>query len=544
MATPAAADSEALNPLDQTTEFDESLPVLDESVLDSLQGLDTVDPSRGGSVQSARNSATATAHLGPCRQDFIDVAPRSTYYTHVTWMACAGLTKGYQDHSFGVRRQINRGEAALMLYRLSGERHNAGTARDFKDVAPVKGDEEFTAISWMAEQDIVHGYDDGTFRPDRSISRGELASYLFRYAGDEDYAAPAQDGFTDVPKTAGTYRDISWLVTNRMVTGYSDGTFRPTQNVTRGETSKYLYGVETLVNGKPAAPAAAPTPAPKPVPAPEPKPAPATPAIPLAYRYVVISDDGLNVRKYPGTQHPKVTSLLRNTKVVITGRSQVTGGATWREITVGTHRGWVHGGYIIKDFELGNAKSALSRTGTLRKPTTRNGITVLNTTWQAQPNGYWCGPASIKIALGAFGIKTTQTAMAKEAKTDRDGTWLHQMARVMDYNAPANVRYTVTTIRGQDSTYDDRIRMRENIRRSIKAGVPAAVNIAATPDEQPPLQRQKTGGRFTLRHHMPIVGYNENNNTVLVQDPWTKPFWINLYELADMAGTRGYVSLK
>ena len=52
------------------------------------------------------------------------------------------------------------------------------------------------------------------------------------------------------------------------------------------------------------------------------------------------------------------------------------------------------------------------------------------------------------------------------------------------------------------------------------------------------------GGRFTLRHHMPIVGYNENNDTVLVQDPWTKPFWISVYRLADMAGTRGYVSLK
>ncbi|HEY4614535.1 MAG TPA: C39 family peptidase, partial [Citricoccus sp.] len=121
---------------------------------------------------------------------------------------------------------------------------------------------------------------------------------------------------------------------------------------------------------------------------------------------------------------------------------------------------------------------------------------------------------------------------------------LHQVARVLDYNAPTNVRYTVTTIRGQNSTQADRIAMRENLKRSIKAGVPAAVNIAATPDEQPPLQRAKTGGRFTLRHHMPVVGYNENNNTVLVQDPWTKPFWVSVYQLADMTGTRGYVSLK
>ncbi|MGD6980879.1 MULTISPECIES: C39 family peptidase [Citricoccus] len=266
--------------------------------------------------------------------------------------------------------------------------------------------------------------------------------------------------------------------------------------------------------------------------------------IPLAYRYVVIADDGLNVRKNAGATHPKVTSLRRNAKVVITGRSKAVSGATWREITAGKHRGWVHGGYIMKDFEKGNAKSALARTGTLRKPTTRKGVTVLDTTWAAQPNGYWCGPASIKIALGAFGIKTTQTAMAKQAQTDREGTWLHQVARVMDYNAPASVRYKVTPIHGQDAGYADQVRIRENVRRSIKAGVPVLVNIAATPAEQPPIQRQKTRGRFTLRHHMPIVGYNQNNNKVLVQDPWTKPFWIDLYRLADMAGTRGYASMR
>lgn len=548
VAAPAAADSEVLNPLDQSGEFDESLPVLDDSVLESLQargtaaGLDAADRDAAGTQDATRYAAPATtAHLGPCKQDFIDVAPKSTYYTHVTWMACAGLAKGYQDHSFGVSREISRGEVALVLYRLSGEEHEPGTARDFKDVDPVRGDERFTAISWLAEREIVHGYTDGTFRPSRSISRGELASYLFRYAGDDDYTAPAKPTFKDVPTTAGAYRDISWMVSHRMVTGYADGTFRPAQSVTRGETSKFLYGLETLLNGTPEPPATVPKPAPQPEPKPEPEP---EPQIPLAYRYVVIADDGLNVRKYPGVQYSKVTSLLRNTKVVITGRSKVVSGATWREITVGKYRGWVHGGYIIKDFEMGNAKSALARTGTLRKPTTRNGVTVLDTTWEAQPNGYWCGPASIKIALDAFGIKTTQAAMAKEAKTDRDGTWLHQMARVLDYNAPTNVRYTVTTIRGQDSTRSDRIAMRENLKRSIKAGVPVAVNIAATPAEQPPLQRAKTGGRFTLRHHMPVVGYNENNNTVLVQDPWTKPFWVSVYQLADMTGTRGYVSLK
>lgn len=534
VATPAYADSETLNPLDQSTQFDEDQPVLDDSVLEGLQR--DAGTSAGTDASGSRSATAAPQHLGPCKQDFIDVPPNSTFYTHVTWLACAGLSKGYADHSFGVRKEINRGEAALMIYRMSGEQHDAGTTRDFKDVEPVKGAEEFTAISWMAEQGIVHGYDDGTFRPDRSISRGELASYLFRFAGDEDYEAPAEPVFKDVPASLGTYPDISWMYENKMVKGYVDGTFRPTRNVTRGETSKYLYGLETLRNGTPAPPTTAPKPAPEP-----------EPEIPLAYRYVVIADDGLNVRSGAGVNYPKVASLARNTKVVWTGRSKAVSGATWREITVNSVKGWVHGGYLMRDFEAGSAKSSLSKTGSVRVPKEKwPGVTELNATWQAQPNGYWCGPASVVIGLGAFGISTTQKAMAEQAQTDLDGTWLHQVARLMDYHSPASVRYEVTTIPGssQRASYDQRIRFRDDMVRSVKAGVPGLVNIAATPGEQAPLHREKTGGRYTLRHHMPVTGYDANTNRLLVLDPWTRPFWVDAYQLADMTVTRGYASLK
>ncbi|WP_168199817.1 S-layer homology domain-containing protein [Citricoccus sp. SGAir0253] len=537
VAAPAHADTDELTPLDQSTEFDPGLPVLDERVLDALAGAGK-DPGTGGTDAAEGGTDATGEHLGPCLQDFLDVAPGSTFYTHVTWMACAGLAAGYRDHTFGVKRDITRGEAALLLYRLSGETHRPGTDRDFEDVDPQGGDEAFTAISWLHEEKIVHGYADGTFRPTRPISRGELAAYLFRFAGEAGYVAPAKPIFSDVPASASGYRDISWLAERRIVSGYADGTYRPARNITRGETAKLLYGVESLLRGTPAPPATRP----KPAPAPEPAPAP---AVPLAYRYVVISDDGLNVRTGPGVGHRRIAALPRNTKVVITGRSQSVSGVTWREITVGAVRGWVHGGYLMRDFEAGAAKSSLARRGTVSAPDTpRRGVVIVDTDWAAQPNGYWCGPASIKIVMSGYGVDVTQGAMADQAQTDREGTWLHQVARVLDYNAPTAVRYTVKTIPGADATYAQRIAFRDDVRRSIRSGVPAVVNIAATPDEQAPLHRAKTGGRFTLRHHMPIVGYNANDNTVLVDDPWTRPFWVDTYRLADMAGTRGYTVLR
>ncbi|MGM7669600.1 S-layer homology domain-containing protein [Microbacterium sp. A93] len=537
VATPAYADSETLNPLDQSTQFDEDLPVLGDSLLEGLQR-NAGEPAETEAAGS-RSAAAALQHLGPCKQDFTDVAPKTTFYPHVTWMACSGLTKGYADHSFGVYREITRKEAAVMVYRMSGQSHDPGTARDFADVTPRSGDEGFTAISWMHEQEIVRGYvnegqDYPSFKPAQSISRSELASYLFRFAGDTDYEAPTKQAFKDVPTTSAQYRDISWLAEHKMVSGYTDGTFRPGRKVARGETAKYLYGLETFLHGQPKPPATAPKPAPKP---------PAE--VPLEYKYVVISDDGLNVRSGAGTQYSKVGSLARNTKVVWTGRSTAVSGVTWREITAGSLKGWVHGGYLMRDFEAGNAKSDVSRKGKRYLPDRpKRGLAILDADYAEQPNGYWCGPASMEISLSAFRLYFSQESLAVQAQTDREGTWLHQVARVMDYNAPRDVRYTVKTIPGSDANQTQTNTLRDDLREAIDAGVPSIVNIAATPAEQPPLQRAKTKGKFTLRHHMAIVGYNRNNDTFLVYDPWTAPFWLDTSQLADMAGTRGYTTLK
>ncbi|MFC7402085.1 S-layer homology domain-containing protein [Citricoccus sp. GCM10030269] len=533
VSAPAFADSENVNPLDQSTEFDDDLPVLDDAVVESLEGLDSIDkldaPSghtEGSSRSDSGSAAPATTHLGPCKQDFVDAPPDGMFYRAITWMACDGLTVGYTDGSFGRALEITRGETAQFLYRMSGEHHDPGTQRDFTDVNP--GGAGFTAISWMEENGYTVGRTDGSFGINDEITRGELAQFMYGLSG-ESGPAPSTSPYSDMTPESGFYRAAAWLHSTNLVAGYADGTFRTRRDITRGETAQFLFALESYLHGTPAPPSTPPK-----------------PAVPLAYRYVVIADDGLNVRTGPGSSYSRITALARNTKVVITGRSRSVGGATWREITAGSVKGWVHGGYLMRDFEAGNAKSSLSRTGSVRTPSTRNGVTRLSVDHESQPNGYYCGPASITIALSAFGINTNQAAMAEQAQTDTSGTWLHQVARVMDYNAPASVRYTVTTIPGssQKASYDQRIQFRDDMVRSVKAGVPGLVNIAATPGEQAPLHRQKTEGRFILRHHMPVVGYDEKSNDLLVSDPWTKPFWVDAYKLADMTVTRGYATLK
>lgn len=526
-------ESEELNPLDQSTEVDDSLPPLEENVIESLLTEELVEESDG--AIHAPYDGTASSYLGPCKQDFIDAPPNGSYYSAITWLACAGITAGDGQGYFGKAREITRGETAQFLYKYSGEHHDPGATRDFTDAGP--GDPFFTAISWMKAEGYTAGQANGAFGTRESISRGELAQFLLKISGESSYQAPATSPYTDSRSGSAFYRAAAWLRSSGLVAGYADGTFRTGQNIPRGQTAQFLYALETYLNGRPAPPDPAPIPAPTVV---------VPVGVSLDYRYVVIADNPLNVRKYPGTQYQVLTRLYRNTGVIITGRSKSVDGVTWREITVGSVRGWVHGGYIIRDFEAGTAKSSYAQNGTVRTPSASNGVIRLGTVWEAQPNGYYCGPATIRIALSAFGTSISQYTLGEQAQTDSEGTWLHQVVRLMDYHSPVGVRYTVTTLPGPgaDATYRQRVTFRDDMVRSIRAGVPGVVNIAATPDEQHWIHRQKTGGRFTLRHHMPVVGYNANTNELLVDDPWTEPFWVNAYELADMAVTRGYGSLK
>ena len=100
-------------------------------------------------------------------------------------------------------------------------------------------------IAWLATTGITTGYDDGTFRPSAPVLREQMAAFLFRLSGDEDYEAPAVSPFKDVPTTATFYREISWLADEGISTGYSNGdgtrSFAPTQPVLREQMAAFLY---------------------------------------------------------------------------------------------------------------------------------------------------------------------------------------------------------------------------------------------------------------------------------------------------------------
>lgn len=148
---------------------------------------------------------------------------------------------GYSDGTVQPNADITRAEVAAIFYRLLDEDAHAKydtTANGFPDVS---ADAWYgKAVSTLSAMGILKGYEDGTFRPDASITRAELAAVAVRFFRAP--AAPAEERFSDI---AGHWANeaINAAAQLGIVNGYEDGTFRPANNITRAETIQMVNNV-------------------------------------------------------------------------------------------------------------------------------------------------------------------------------------------------------------------------------------------------------------------------------------------------------------
>lgn len=167
--------------------------------------------------------------------------------THLPYIA------GYEDGTFRPENNVTRSETAVMLYRLLTQtQHTAelqGTAWCFSDTPP--GTWYDAAINTLTSKGIVNGYEDGSFRPGRMVTRAEFVAMAMRFSG----ASPSGTGrrFEDVPQTHWAVGYIQAAAGAGIISGYSDGTFRPDQYITRAEAVTILNRVSgrsecTVVN--------------------------------------------------------------------------------------------------------------------------------------------------------------------------------------------------------------------------------------------------------------------------------------------------------
>jgi len=150
---------------------------------------------------------------------------------------------GYEEGDVKPDENIPRSQAAALIYRLL-------SALDKNE--PIDNPFEFAdyewysqAVAYLADTGIILGYDDGTFRPDALITRAEYVTMICRF---DDSMGPLDAGFSDITgHWAEKYIKIG--ASNGWISGYTNGTFRPDNYITRGEVvsliNRLLYrGIE------------------------------------------------------------------------------------------------------------------------------------------------------------------------------------------------------------------------------------------------------------------------------------------------------------
>lgn len=94
------------------------------------------------------------------------------------------------------------------------------------------------AVAYVQEKGIMNGTSATTFAPDATTTRGQMAAILYRAAGSP--GAAGSTAFSDVPETAYYAQAVRWANANGIITGYSDGTFRADNPVTREQMTPIL----------------------------------------------------------------------------------------------------------------------------------------------------------------------------------------------------------------------------------------------------------------------------------------------------------------
>jgi hypothetical protein len=99
---------------------------------------------------------------------------------------------------------------------------------------------DYTGICNLFNSGIVSGFPDGTFRPSATVSRGEMSKFVKNSFFGPNFTDLSCGGFPDVPTNSVFYREITTLKCRGVISGYPDGTFRSNEKVTRGAATKFV----------------------------------------------------------------------------------------------------------------------------------------------------------------------------------------------------------------------------------------------------------------------------------------------------------------
>ncbi len=139
---------------------------------------------------------------------------------------------GYTDGTIRPNNDISRAEVATIFFRLLTDEARTQYDKTTSSFSDIKdGAWCNRAIATLTNMGIIKGYTDGSFQPNKSITRAELATIIARFAKLDVNTKT----FSDI-NGHWAQKNIELAAGNGWINGYEDGTFRPNNNITRAET--------------------------------------------------------------------------------------------------------------------------------------------------------------------------------------------------------------------------------------------------------------------------------------------------------------------
>lgn len=196
--------------------------------------------SGSGSVSGGGTSDKEPESLLP----FGDVSEKAWYYSAIEYVYEHGLMAGTSATTFEPNATLSRAMVAQILYNLEGQ-------------PTVEGESAFTdtnthwaatAITWAQKTGVVSGYENNTFRPNKAVTREELAQMLYNYAKYKEYNLTAKGDLTVFPDgskvSSWAETAMAWANGSRLINGFEDNTLRPGGDSTRAQAASILMNFD------------------------------------------------------------------------------------------------------------------------------------------------------------------------------------------------------------------------------------------------------------------------------------------------------------
>ena len=178
---------------------------------------------------------------------FEDVGESDWYTAAVEYVYRQDIMTGTSATTFEPNTPLSRAMVAQILYNLEGQPAVAGEST----FADGIGHWAANAIAWAQENGVVNGYEDNTFRPNKAVTREELAQMLYNYTQYKEILLPALGDLSKFPDgskvSSWAQTAMKWATGLQVINGYEDTTLQPGGNTTRAEAASMVLGMATTL---------------------------------------------------------------------------------------------------------------------------------------------------------------------------------------------------------------------------------------------------------------------------------------------------------